>query len=491
MQLRGEHLRLSGERGPNPWRIGFLLSLIAFGLLLLRLRESGQVQPLFLATPTTTRTADSYAEEAQAQVSSGDLRRAVIAFQNGVQVEPGNAGLWAQLARVQTYYSALQSNQADRQARLAEARQSIERATELAPEDGFVQAIRALVYDWSAGEHAGDNPSLFADYLKEANEAAIRAIQLDPESIIARAFRAEVLVDQGDYLQAYDLAEQAALDAEALAGEVDRDARVDAHRVFGQVLENNGSYRQAIEEYNKAISINPNLTFLYLRMGANYRRLAGGAVAQNVRSELIEQALAAFDRAAKINQQNGIEDPIPYLAIGRTYLQEGEFFVAARNVERAVLLDPGNPELYGFLGIVYYKGRNYESALPTLRCAVEGCQVEQTAELLCNTLRILICEEDVELASYGQAVPGLRLGSDSLEYYYTYASALAFLHEPPQADYCGRAEELFGQLMAAYGGDPTVAAIVSENRAICAGVEVAPDATTEPAASNANSVRSS
>jgi tetratricopeptide (TPR) repeat protein len=487
MQLHGQQLRLSAERGPNPWRIGFLLALIALGVLLLRLRETGQVQPLFLATPTATRTGGSFAEEAQAQVSSGDLRRAVIAYQNGVAVEPNDAQLWASLARVQTYYSALQSNQADRQARLAEARQSIERATELAPEDGFVQAIRALVYDWSAGEYAGDNPSLSDDYLKEANEAAIRAIQLDPESILARAFRAEVYVDQGDYVQAYDFAEQAALDAEALAGQLDRDARVDAHRVFGQVLENNGSYRQAIEEYSKAISINPNLTFLYLRMGANYRRLAGGAVAQNVRNELIDQALAAFDRAARINQQNGIQDPIPYLAIGRTYLQEGEFFVAARNVERAVLLDPGNPELYGFLGIVYYKGRNYESALPTLKCAVEGCTVEETAELLCTTLRILICEEDVELASYGTAVPGLRLGGDSLEYYYTYASALAFLHNPPQADYCGRAEELFSQLMTAYGSDPTVAAIVTENRAICSDVELAPAATEVPAASSANS----
>jgi hypothetical protein len=93
----------------------------------------------------------------------------------------------------------------------------------------------------------------------------------------------------------------------------------------------------------------------------------------------------------------------------------------------------------------------------------------------------------VELASYGTAVPGLRLGGDSLEYYYTYASALAFLHNPPQADYCGRAEELFSQLMTAYGSDPTVAAIVTENRAICSDVELAPAATEVPAASSANS----
>lgn len=484
MQLRGEQLRLSGERGPNPWRVGFLLALIAIGLLLIRLRETGEVQPLFLATPTATRTANSFAEEAVTQVSAGNLRQAVNAYQNAVQVNPQEAGLWAQLARVQTYYSALQSNQDARLARLAEARQSIEQAIELAPEDAFVQAVRAFVYDWSASEYFSDNPSLFDDYLKEAAESALRATQLDPTSVTARAFQAEVFVDEGKYIQAYDLAEQAALDAEQADSSVDNDARIDAHRVFGLVLENNGSYRQAIEEYQKAIDINPNLTFLYLRMGANYRRLAGGAAAQSVREGLLEQALDAFDRAAKINQQNGIEDPIPYLAIGRTYLQEGEFFVAARNVERAVTLDPGNPELYGFLGIVYYKGRNYESALQVLSCAVEGCDAAANGQLLCVDVQILLCDESEDLTSYGTAVPALRLSSDSLEYYYTYASALAFL------DFCSEAQPYFDQLMAAYGGDPTVAAIVQENRQICAGGGSPAPLPTSPAGDAMNEANS-
>ena len=463
MNLRGEQLRLSARQGPNWWRIGFLLAAIAIGMLVLRLEDTGRVQPLFQPTPTATRTANSFADEAQTHLSAGDLGRAIVAFQNAVQVQPDSAELWAELARTQTYFSALQANRDQRLARLAEARQSIERAVELAPEDGFVQAVRALVYDWSASEYGQDNPTQFADMLKEASESSIRAMQLDPESVRARAFRAEVLIDQGDYLQAYDLAEQAALEAESNPNTVSPDARVDAHRVFGQVLENNGAYRQAIDEYDKAIQINPNLTFLYLRKGANYRRLAGSATTMAVREQLIEQALQAFDQAAKINQQNGIQDPIPYLAIGRTYLQEGEFFVAARNVERAVTLDPGNPDLYGFLGIVYYKGRNYESALPVLRCAVEGCSQEQTGDLLCNVIQIIRCEDDVPVAQYGAVVPGQRLGSDSLEHYYTYASALAFL------DFCDQAEPLFRQLMTAYGSDPTVAAIVSENRAICSG----------------------
>lgn len=486
MQLRGERLRLSQRPRSNPWRIGLLASLILMGLLVLRLEDTGQVQPLFQATPTPTRTANSFQEEAEVQFAAGDLGQAIAAYQNAVQVEAENAALWAQLARVQTYFSSLQPSRDQRLAKLAEARQSIERAVELAPDSGFVQAIRALVYDWSASAYEGNNPTLQDDYIKEANESAIRAIRLEPESVLARASQAEVMVDQGNYLQAYNVAQQAVELAQRGTGPDDEYARVDAHRVFGLVLETNGEYRAAIDQYEAAIKINPNLTFLYLRSGANYRRLAGGSVTQAQRDQLIGQALEAFARAAKINEQNDVSDPIPYLAIGRTYLQEGEFFIAARNVERAVLLDPTNPELYGFLGIVYYKGRNYESALRVLECAVDGCDETQNAELLCEGISIKRCDSEAEVIdSEGYFVPGQRLSSDSLEYYYTYASALAFLHKR-ENDYCTKAEGLFDQLMATYGDDPTVAAIVSENRTICEAAAGQPPPATPTAPPNPN-----
>ena len=229
------------------------------------------------------------------------------------------------------------------------------------------------------------------------------------------------------------------------------------------------------------IAINPNLTFLYLRLGTNYRKLAGNAINLTERRSLVDQSLSAFDRAARINEQNNVQDPVPYLAIGRTYLQEGEFFIAARNVERAVLLDKSNPALYGFLGEVYYRARNYESALQVLKCSVEGCDTHQTGDLLCNGIQILNCDLTTQTVDYyGQAVPGLPLDSGSLEYYYTYASALAYLSgSPGYENSCQIAEGLFSQLMSSYGNDPTVAAIVADNQAICASAGAGP--RTRPA----------
>ncbi len=465
MRLTGEGLTLSARgRRTNLWRVLVLLALIGGGIWLTRLVEAGQVEPLFLPTPTSTRPAASFYDEAQVHFSAGDLGKAIEAYQAAAALRPDDPRLWAELARVQTYFSSLQPNQERRLARLAEARQSIERAVEINPDDPFAQAVRALVYDWSASAYAGDDRVLFDEYLRTAADAAVTAERLEPNNVLAQAYKAEVLLDQQNWAQAVDLDERAVAQAES-DPTFPSAYKVDVHRVYAQVLETGGAYNAAIQEYRKAVAINPNLTFLYLKIGANYRRLRD-----------VDNALEAFDTAVRINEQNNVQDPIPYLAIGRTYLQEGEFFVAARNVERAVIVDPGNAELWGFLGIVYYKARNYESAMDVLACAVEGCSSLQTGELFCERLEILFCNdpEQASIADYGTDVIGVSLGAGTVEYYYTYASALAFQKR------CADAEPYFQQLLAAYGDDPIVVGIVEENRSICAG-DLLPPAPATPA----------
>jgi len=532
VNLTGERLRLSGDEGGNrPGRIAILLAFIMGGLLLLQLQQSGQVQPLFLPTPTPTRTATTFAAEGEAHFSAGDLGRAIEAYEQATQLNPDDATLWADLARIQVYSSDLLPTAQERMERLAEARAAIETGVAADPENSFAHAVRALVYDWSAaaeyrtslspgdfvyvqavmgatgemsarvvepadaaevaaegelpegdvafsgvievmGEDAwtigGRSVTISAStiirnvnrreqFLNEAEAAAVRARQLDPNSKLALAYYAEVLVDQQNFAQALDLAQAA---VEAIENSTDPDAYdMDVHRVYGTVLENYGLYASAINEYINAVEISPNLTFLYIRIGANYRRLLD-----------YDRALEYFDIAARTNNQLGIEDPTPYLAIGRTYAQQGEFFVSAINIERALAISPSNADYYGQLGIVYFRARNYESAIPVLKCAVEGCTPEENGELLCN-LGMLICEEEPDsYASYGAEVIGLPLSDLSLEYYYTYGSVLAAYdgtEEFPNA--CERAEVVFQELMALYGDDPIVVEIVAENRAICRG----------------------
>jgi tetratricopeptide (TPR) repeat protein len=326
-------------------------------------------------------------------------------------------------------------------------------------------AIRILVYDWSAGLEL-DDPAERERLLLEANNSESTASRLDPNDPLAVAFRAELYVDQERFEPALQQAE--------VAIELDPTS-LDVHRVYGTVLESNGYYDEAIAAYERALEINPNLTFLYLRIGSNHRRQGR-----------TEQALATFDRAATINAQLGIQDPVPYLAIGRTYLQEGQFFIAARNLETAVSIAPNDPNLMGFLGIIYFKARNYEFASTALYCAVHGCSPAEQALALCaegeavpteaearqisellQPMSILDCtpaQPDPRIAGIRQ----LALESSTLEYYYTYASVLAFL------DLCVDADQVFRQLESSYGTDPIVASIVAEGRGLCAGAASTP-----------------
>ena len=545
MRLKGERLRLGrGGRHSNPWRMLVYIIIIAGGVLIYRLTQVGEVQPLFLPTPGPTRGAESYTEEAEVHFFAGNLTEAINAYEIATVLEPGNAELLAKLARLQTYSSSLLTTPNDRRARLAVARDTIDHAVEISPDNATVHAIRALVYDWSATAEVRDtllvgdvvrvqanldddgqmiariiesedniepgssegmveegtmfifsgvveeksqaewvvggrtvgvtpktlvrNPNRRDEFLTEAENAANRASNLDPGNILAQAFKAEVQVDQGEFALALDNAQQAAEAVESMGGQFEY--AMDVHRVYATVLENYGYYLQAINEYQKAAEISPNLTFLYLQIGANYRELQD-----------IDNALYYFDKAVKINDQLKIEDPTPYLAIGKTYQWEGEFFISAINVERALEIDPGNPDIYGRLGIGYFQARNYESAIDILKCAVRGCTVEENRERICRFVYRIDDPECEQAQDINEDVLGLELGLKSVEYYYTYGSVLAaFQGHEDYPGICIEAEDIFTELMTQYSDDALVLAIVDEGRAICAGTVLPPDITSEP-----------
>jgi hypothetical protein len=83
---------------------------------------------------------------------------------------------------------------------------------------------------------------------------------------------------------------------------------------------------------------------------------------------------------------------------------------------------------------------------------------------------------DTTALQVGEDVTGMELGSNTLEYYYTYGSVLAaFAGHPDYPDVCTDAERIFLKLDAEYGGDPIVSAIVAEGRTICADFASSPD----------------
>lgn len=446
------------RHGSNFYRIMALLFMIVAGIWLLLSIRRGEIISPFEPTPTPTRMPESYFMEAQAWVEAGKLddpsnttqiaviptgeptgtvtppspppkvNDAIDAYKAALEGDPNNARAWAELARIQVYSSNLLRNDTERLVRLREAKESADRAVELAPDESVYRAIRAFALDWLAY-----NPLVTKEerdsLLVEAEREASRAYQIDPENALALAYYAEILADQQKRTTAEKYAAQAvALDPNSM----------DTHRVYGYVLETLGKYNSAIQQYQEAVRINPNLAFLYLRIGQNFR--------EGIKNP--DRALDYFDRAARINEALGVQNPLPYIEIARTYTQIGQFFAASINAEKALQLDPTSAHTYGQLGIIFRRARNYEGAMSLLKCAVSGCTAEEN-----------------EMGKV--AVQGLPLTSITVAYYYVeYGTNLAFLSRATE-NYCPEARQVLGEVRARYGDDPILMSIVEDSEGIC------------------------
>jgi len=149
----------------------------------------------------------------------------------------------------------------------------------------------------------------------------------------------------------------------------------------------------------------------------------------------------------------------------------GEFFTAALNVKKALSFAPDNPDIYGQLGIVYFKSRNYEGAIPAFKCALEGC----TAQEACDARS---CDSTTDTMA---AVTGMPLTDNTVVYYFTYGSVLAGMHKK-SAPTCDRAMPILAEIRAKYSTDENVMSIVeaSENICLSYGYQLVKAATPTP-----------
>lgn len=460
----------------NVYRMFFWVILILGGIWLIRSVDRGEVKPLFQSTPTPTRVAQSYTEEGDALFTAGNVEGAIAAYREAAKVDPTNGEILAQLARIQTYSSALIVSDADIKARLADALASAEQAVALVPDDSYAHAVYSFVLDWNANPILLTDPRDVQKLLNQAEQEALHALQLDSKNTLALAFYAEILVDQQKWTQAQKSIEQALAQDSSL---------MDVHRVNAYVLESQGDYTGAIESYTKAIAITPNLSFLYLRAGANYRRLAFDSPNEEVQTQLYEKSLEYFAQTARVNEQLKIKDPVPYLSIAKTYSQMGQFFIAIRNVQKTIEFQPDNPVFYGELGVLYHKNRNYETGILALKCAVRGCTAEESCPARgdCGDLDV------------PAEVKGLPLSASTIYYYDVYASELAAL-DTEKSPHCAEALSVISEIQnSEFVSDPNIAADVVVVRNLCSSapsntiastqtpfptLEVGPSATPTP-----------
>jgi len=363
MYLRGSKFNLKRKKkGVNPFRILFLLVLVGIGIYF-SVMVVPTAQPLFIPTSTPTRAPESYITDALGLENQGKFAQAITSYQQALQVDPKNANIYINLARLLIYTGSYD-----------EAVKDAENAILLNSNSSTAQALRGYAL------------GLQGDYL-DAEGALQKAVDLDGKNPIAYAYFTEVLVmeinDGKDALGTLDKATQYSHTAQSLGPN-----QMETHRARADLLFVTANYEEAITEYQAAIAINPNIADLHLALGTAYRSL-----------QQYPKAIEEFNRANALNPF----DPLANTYISKTYLANGEQAKAIQYAIAALNLSPTDPYLYGNLGVTYYRNKQYQEAIDPLRLAVRG-----------------------GTSTDGHAVKGLPLDYGNIaQYYSTYGLALA------------------------------------------------------------------
>jgi tetratricopeptide (TPR) repeat protein len=401
------------------WFMVVILSiLIAMGVYVDRVIVP-TIPPPFVPTPTATRSPESYVAEAEASFTDGKLLQAIDFYQQAVKANPNDDAVYVAMGRVQVFAGLYKDAQA-----------SAEAAILLNKNNPRAHAVLAWALDFQG------------DYLKA--EASIkRALELDPNSGFAHAIYTEILVDAflagtGPFENLAKAAEESKV---ALALEPNT---IETHRARGYILEATANYEEAIAEYQAAIAINPNISDLHIALGRNYR-------AQQVYDLAVEE----FTRANALNPS----DPTPDLLMSRTYATIGEFAKAAQYGESAVKDAPTDASLRGNYGVMLYYTADWAEAAVQLGLAVNGGRTEE-----------------------GEIIKAIPLTTDTrvVEYYYTYALALA------RTDRCGEAIPLANTIIGRVPADEVAVSSARKVFEVCeANLAVTPTPTPAEATATA------
>ncbi len=318
------------KRG-NPLRILVLLALVA-GALYINQVVVPATPPLFIPTPTPTRSPDSFILDAQTLVQEGKINQAIETYKQAVEADPRNPAVYLTLARWQILYGDYEGGM-----------ENVQNALLLNDNNSLAHAVRG----WVLGKQG--------NYLE--GEAEIKtALELDPNSALAYAYLAEIYKDKID-------AGKEDFNTRDLAAEVSRKALeldsslFEVRRARGLVLEVTGNYEQAIVEFEAAVKMNSNLADLHLALGRNYKAV-----------DAYDKAVEQFNMAISFKP----DDPDPYAELARTYLTVGEYAKGVQLAEQAVEKDPTDPLLHSLLGTLYFRNGDYKTSLKNLRLAARG-----------------------------------------------------------------------------------------------------------------------
>jgi tetratricopeptide (TPR) repeat protein len=334
LQSSKYRLKRKSPRRFNLALIFFLCALIVAAVLFQRYVVP-VIPPPFLPTPTATRPAASYADDAAKLFLDGKLKNSIEMYQQAILLAPTNSDLYIAVSEVQIFAH-------DYQGALENAQNAVLRSKSAVAYAVYGEALYQL--------EKSQGGNTFTD----ANKQLRKSLDLDPTLALAHAYYAEVLMDMdyGNWKTASDEAKTAV----TLAPN-----RLESHRAMAYVYYMTGNTNEALSEYQKAVDIHGKLEDLWIPLGDCYRD-----------TSQLQKAIDAYTNASGFDST----DPVPIARISRVYAKEGQYGKSAQYAEMAVTLEPLNPMNHGLLGVMYYHNHDFSKAVTELTLAIAGGRVE-------------------------------------------------------------------------------------------------------------------
>src|SRR3989338_7098103 len=225
-----------------------------------------------------------------------------------------------------------------------------------------------------AYKNKGQNDRAIEDYNK--------AIALDPNYAAAYNNRGNAYANKGQYDRAIeDYNKAIALDPNYAK----------AYNNRGGAYDNKGQNDRAIEDYNKAIALDPNNAAAYNNRGAVYAKnsLIKALLDKNKNPRIADvyknNADEDYDRAIEDYNKAIALDPnyaLAYARRGSAYDNKGQYDRAIEDYNKAIALDPNYAAAYNNRGLAYYKKGNMGRAISDFQKACDmgdvlGCEYLQ------------------------------------------------------------------------------------------------------------------
>src|SRR5215216_18142 len=161
------------RRRPNLFGWTIFALILLFGYYFDQIYLPAQPNP-FDATPTPTRSPESFRTEAEQLFQEGKLLQSIDSYESAIKSSPQDPTLYIALARVQVFAGLHK-----------EAQANAENAILLSPNNSMAHAVRAWALDFQGGEENN----------AKAMEAIQEALRYDDHNALAHAYYTEILVD--------------------------------------------------------------------------------------------------------------------------------------------------------------------------------------------------------------------------------------------------------------------------------------------------------